>query len=133
MKNNEQTNQIIKKIVVRSMITNNDKMFLAHIRKAQTEIRKAHKQNWLNNALRNKVLECRHRYRSQNNWKQDSALIIVLKKLVSYYVQLKSDHVIIEAHLAHIKTCNSSACIYYETMNESVHHVFLKCKEWQIQ
>ena len=45
MKDNEQTNQTVKKTAVKSMITSNEKVFLAHVRKAQTEIRKAHKQD----------------------------------------------------------------------------------------
>jgi len=45
MKDNEQTNQIVKKIAVRSTITNNEKMFLAHVRKVQTKVREAYKQD----------------------------------------------------------------------------------------
>ena len=67
MKDNEQTDQIVKKTVVRSMITSNEKVSLAHVKKAQTEVREAHKQDWLRNALRNKASEHRHRYRAQND------------------------------------------------------------------
>ena len=133
MKNNKQTDQIIKKIVVRSIITSNKKMSLVHVRKAQTEVRKAHRQDWLNNALRNKASEHRHRYRAQNDWRQDSAIAAAFRRLVCHYVQLKSDHAAIEAHLTHIKAWNSSACTHCETMNESVCHVLLKCREWQTQ
>ena len=133
MKDNKWVNQIIKKTAVRSTITSNEKVSLAHVRKIQTKIRKVHKQDWLNNALKNKASECKHRYRSQNDWRQDSILVIAFKKLISCYVQLKLNHATIEAHLACIKTWNSSACTHYEIMNESVYHVLLKCREWWTQ
>ena len=45
MKDNEQADQTVKKTAVRSMITSNEKVSLAHVRKAQTEVREAHKQD----------------------------------------------------------------------------------------
>ena len=45
MKNNKQADQTVKKIAVRSTVTSNEKVSLAHVRKAQTKVRKAHKQD----------------------------------------------------------------------------------------
>ena len=64
MKDNKWADQTVKKTAVRSTITSNEKVSLAYVRKAQTEIREAHKQDWLSNALRNKASEHRHRYRT---------------------------------------------------------------------
>ena len=97
-------------------------MFLVHVRKA-------HKQNWLNNALRNKVLKHRCRYKLQSDWRQDSALAAALKKLVSCYVQFKSDHAAIEAHLTHIKAQDSSVCTHCRAINELVHYALLKYRK----
>ena len=133
VKNNEQTDQIIKKTVVRSTVTSNEKVFFVHVKKIQTKIRKTHKQDWLNNALKNKVSEHKHRYKLQNDWRQDSVLITAFKKLINHYIQLKSDHIIIKAHFAHIKAWNNNTCTHYETINESVYHVLLKCRKWQTQ
>src|SRR5438034_3100928 len=129
VKDNKQADQTVKKTAVRSTVTSNKKVSLAHVRKAQTEAREAHRQDWLSNALRNKASECRHRYRAQNNWRQDSAIAAAFRRLACCYVQLKSDHAAIEAHLAHIKARNSSACTHCKAMNESVHHVLLECRE----
>ena len=132
VKDNEQINQTVKKTVVRITDTSNEKVSLAHIRRVQIEIREAYRQDWLSNALKNKASEHRHRYKTQNNWRQDSAITTAFRKLVCHYVQLKSDHAAIEAHLACIKAWNSSACTHYKIMNESVYYVLLKCREWWI-
>ena len=129
VEDNKQADQTVKKTAARSMITSNEKVSLAHVRRAQTEVRKAHKQDWLNNALKNKASECRHRYRAQNDWRQDSAIAAAFRRLVCCYVQLKSDHATIEAHLTCIKTWNNSTCTHCKTMNESVYHMLLKCKK----
>ncbi len=63
MKNNKQMNQTVKKTAVRSTVINNRKVSLAHVRKAQIEVREAHKQDWLKNTLRNKASEHRYRYK----------------------------------------------------------------------
>ena len=64
---NKRADQAVKKTAARSTVTSNEKVSLAHVRRAQTEVRKAHRQDWLSNALRNKASECRHRYRTQND------------------------------------------------------------------
>src|SRR5437773_10665012 len=97
------TNQAVKKTAARSTVTSNEKVSLAHVRKAQTEVREAHRQDWLSNALRNKASEHRRRYRAQNDWRQDSAIAAAPRRLACCYVQLKSGHAAIEAHLARIK------------------------------
>ncbi len=129
MKDNKWADQIIKKIAVRSTVISNKKVSLAHIRRVQTEVKEAHKQDWLNNALRNKASEHRHRYRSQSDWKQDSALAAAFKRLISHYIQLKSDHAAIEAHLTHIKAQDSSVCTHCRAINELVHYALLKYRK----
>src|SRR5438034_2108725 len=130
---NERADQAVKKAAARSTATSNEKVSLAHVRRAQTEVREAHRQDWLSNALRNKASERRRRYRAQNGWRQDSALAAASRRLVCCYVQLKSGHAAIEAHLTRIKARNSSACTHCGAMNESVCHVLLECREWRTQ
>ena len=103
VEDNKQADQTAKKAAARSTATSNEKVSLAHVRRAQTEVREAHRQDWLSNALRNKASECRCRYRAQNDWRQDSAIAAALRRLACCYVQLKSGHAAIGAHLTRIK------------------------------
>ena len=63
---NERADQAAKKAAARPTVTSNEKVSLAHVRRAQTEVREGHRQDWLSNTLRNKAPECRRRYRLQN-------------------------------------------------------------------
>ena len=45
MKDNKQADQTVKKTAARSTVTSNEKVSLAHVRRAQTEVREAHKQD----------------------------------------------------------------------------------------
>jgi len=45
MKDNKQADQIIKKTAVRSTVTSNKKVSLAHVRRVQIEVKEAHRQD----------------------------------------------------------------------------------------
>ena len=69
----------------------------------------------------------------QSSWKQNLTLTAVLKRLISHYFQLKTDHAAIEIHLIYVKKQNEEVCIHCEMFSETVYHALLKCRKWQTQ
>ena len=128
---NERADRAAKAAAAKPPRNDHQGVSIAYVNRARTEAVKARKQQWLAEALRNRVRTAQAHYRAQRGWKQDPVLAAAPKKLASRFYQLKSGHAAVGPYLQRIGARESEVCQGCRAPKESVRHLLLECREWR--
>ena len=95
---NEQADQIAKQAVLKSASAD-DRISLAHVTRAGTEVQRERRKQQLDKAMTNRSAKAQREYYSENSMKQDQAAAAALKAITSCYYQLKISHAVVRMYL----------------------------------